>query len=121
MVLTTLVTTVDLLSSASFQPYTPINDFWTSSYSTDNNLKHTSFRLNFIHGLDSHGYRPRQLRSLHSIPKPTIKTQNPQFLTFQSQKTYKIQLSLKKSSISTINRSFSTLFLLFPQKKHNNP
>ncbi|CAB5497583.1 hypothetical protein THERMOT_712, partial [Bathymodiolus thermophilus thioautotrophic gill symbiont] len=42
-------------------------------------------------------------RPLHSTLKPTIKTQNPQFLTFQSQKTYKTQLSLKKSSISTIN------------------
>ncbi|CAB5495933.1 hypothetical protein THERMOS_409 [Bathymodiolus thermophilus thioautotrophic gill symbiont] len=52
------------MSNASFRP---INDFWTSSYSTDNNLKHTSFRLNFIHGLGSHGYRPRQLCALWMV------------------------------------------------------
>ncbi|CAB5498579.1 hypothetical protein THERMOS_2071 [Bathymodiolus thermophilus thioautotrophic gill symbiont] len=38
-------------------------------------------------------------------------------MTFQSQKTYKIQLSLKKSSISTINRSFFTLFCTVSTKK----
>ncbi|CAB5504659.1 hypothetical protein THERMOS_2001 [Bathymodiolus thermophilus thioautotrophic gill symbiont] len=62
-------------------------------------------------------YTFHKLRPLHSTLKPTIKTQNPQFLTFQSQKTYKIQLSLKKSSIPTINRSFFTLFCTVSTKK----
>ncbi|CAB5506291.1 hypothetical protein THERMOS_2276 [Bathymodiolus thermophilus thioautotrophic gill symbiont] len=38
-------------------------------------------------------------------------------MTFQSQKTYTIQFSLKKSSISTINLSFFTLFCTVSTKK----